>query len=313
MKKSDLTRDFFDQHADVWYRKFAVETHDFSTYPNFRLPKSIAHLASLVEIKTRAVDIGCGGGIAFRPLADIGFERIDGLDFSSEMVALARQTVVDEALESRVRVSVGNMDDLYPEENLFDGALALGLACYQDDIGAFLRSVERVLKPGGVVCLDFRNKAFNLFSTNGYTTTLSTDEIKDMIDEFSESVRAFKPGTDAVDFTEFTRLVDPNYPLFAENLDGNELADTIIHKDWKLPFNMNRTQHTPREIRRILDGTPLRMVACDYVHFHPFPPVFGKTSPQFFNSLGSAYESLGQTPFGFTQASTFVAVLRKAA
>jgi SAM-dependent methyltransferase len=173
-----------------------------------RLPKSIEHLNKLVPNKGRAFDIGFGGGIAFQPLSEIGFNHIDALDLSVEMVELARQKAVDGGLNEKVQFAAGLLDELHPEQDIFDGGLALGVACYQDDVFKLLQSISRVLKPGGVICLDFRNKAFNLFSTNGYTSELAPEEMKEMIEEFAESVRNFSPDTSSIDLGGFPLSFD---------------------------------------------------------------------------------------------------------
>ncbi len=314
MTNESLTQEFFERNAIQWYAQFAG-TEDYKVYPNFRLPKAMDYFSRLAPSLERAVDIGCGAGIAFKPLTDVGFGKIDAFDFSPNMVDLARAEADRHGLGDRVTLVPGELNTLHPGENLFDAALALGVACYVDDLKAFLADVARVLKPGGVFCLDFRNKAFNLFSTNAYTAELSPEAVRALLDEFAAEIAAYKPTGLAAELGTLCDVSKLPPMMPSDDWDPRAAAEKIAVKNWKkqFDFTMDRTQQSPGEVRAMVADLPIEMVACNFVHFHPFPPVFEAIYPEFFNYVGSFYESLGETPLGFTQASTFLGVFQKTA
>ncbi|NIP45389.1 MAG: methyltransferase domain-containing protein, partial [Gammaproteobacteria bacterium] len=55
-------------------------------------PRVCAHAIAphLPDKRARLIDLGCGTGLAGQALADLGYERIDGVDFSPGMLAVAR-------------------------------------------------------------------------------------------------------------------------------------------------------------------------------------------------------------------------------
>jgi SAM-dependent methyltransferase len=94
----------------------------------------------------RVVDLGCGTGTLSRLLVDEGY-RVDGLDFSPEMVARARAKVPEATFV------VGDASDPGLERAAYDVVLDRHvLWALPDPEAAFARWVE-LLKPGGVVVL----------------------------------------------------------------------------------------------------------------------------------------------------------------
>jgi len=100
------------------------------------------------------VDLGCGTGLLGAELAKLGYARIDGIDFSPEMLAVAAQR------GCYARLAVGDLNrglDL-PTESYAAAASAgvLGQHVGPGAIDEALRIVER----GGVVCFSVNERAF---------------------------------------------------------------------------------------------------------------------------------------------------------
>jgi SAM-dependent methyltransferase len=112
----------------------------------------------------RAVEIGCGVGRFTAALAP-RFERVDAVDVSATMIALATRL----ALPENVSLHVGSGRDL---EGLPDAAydLAFSHLVFQhiEDgsvIASYLREIARVLAPGGVAALQFDSRPAAALST----------------------------------------------------------------------------------------------------------------------------------------------------
>jgi tRNA (uracil-5-)-methyltransferase TRM9 len=136
----------FDQMAPGWY--------SFRHHSIFR--RELEDLAKTWQ-KGRLLNIGCGHGpdfLAFRQ----NFE-LTGLDFSSEMIKLARR--YSHKFEFPVNLQVADARHLPFVSQSFD--YAIGIATYhhlkgQVDQLAALRELKRVLKPGGQAFLTVWNR-----------------------------------------------------------------------------------------------------------------------------------------------------------
>jgi SAM-dependent methyltransferase len=104
-----------------------------------------------------AVEIGCGLGRICLALAS-RFDRVTGVDISSEMIDRAREMVTDE----KVTFTVGEGDNLgsIPDASV---DLVLSFTVFQHIpiipvIEAYIRDVGRVLRPGGVFVFQWSNE-----------------------------------------------------------------------------------------------------------------------------------------------------------
>ncbi len=91
-----------------------------------------------VEAK-RVLDVGCGSGPLFEPLAQRGI-HVTGVDPAPSMVALARQAA--ERFPDLVEVRQQGWEDV-EDEDTHDLAVALGVFDYVDDPGALLGVMAR--------------------------------------------------------------------------------------------------------------------------------------------------------------------------
>jgi SAM-dependent methyltransferase len=102
----------------------------------------------------RALEIGCGVGRYTSALAR-RFERVDGVDVSATMIALATQL----GTPANARLRVGSGRDL---AGLPDAAFDLAFShlvfqhiADRSAIASYLRELARTLRPGGVAALQF--------------------------------------------------------------------------------------------------------------------------------------------------------------
>jgi len=108
----------------------------------------ILNLATQMNLPygTRALDIGCGAGLASVGLAKRGFQ-VDAVDAVDGMV----QATEGRAKEAEVKVTAqrGDVQALpFPNET-FDLVVAIGVLPWVPSLEAPLREIRRVLRPGG--------------------------------------------------------------------------------------------------------------------------------------------------------------------
>lgn len=95
---------------------------------------------TVVELgATRVLDVGCGSGPLFAPLAERGI-HVTGVDPAPAMVALARQEAARHP--GLVEVHQAGWEDI-DDEDRFDVAVALGVFDYVDDPAELLRRMGR--------------------------------------------------------------------------------------------------------------------------------------------------------------------------
>lgn len=94
----------------------------------------------------RAIDLGCGTGTNVVTLAQAGWQ-VTGVDFVPRAIGLARRKA--HAAGLNVHLVIGDVTRLRGIDGPFD--LALDLGCFHGirDKGAYLRQLERVLRPAG--------------------------------------------------------------------------------------------------------------------------------------------------------------------
>lgn len=107
----------------------------------------------------RALEIGCGPGRLMVPMTR-HFGEVHGVDISEEMVALARQRLVNVA-NAQVHVTSGTDLGIFTD-CYFDFVYSYIVLQHIPDkeiVLRYLREAQRVLKPGGVLCCQIRGTA----------------------------------------------------------------------------------------------------------------------------------------------------------
>lgn len=174
-----------------------------------------------------AVDLACGTGILCRILADSGMEA-SGMDFSSGMIAIARENNPDLAFD------VADMTTYRPAKQ-FDLVTCTGDAVnhipHLDDVEKIFQNVYAYLAPGGYFVFDLLNEK-----------EVSTSEPFEM------------------DFTDTTKV------WFQMTRPGEKKVNLKIRvfEDGSLAFeeNIRETIHDPAEICMLLEKCGFTEITC---------------------------------------------------
>jgi glycosyltransferase involved in cell wall biosynthesis/2-polyprenyl-3-methyl-5-hydroxy-6-metoxy-1,4-benzoquinol methylase len=119
--------DFFVQRLEKWQGN--------------RLPSDI-----------RILDIGCGRGNIALPLASLGY-AVTGVDYDEDSIRFARDVASD--LRDRPQFYVGSLEKIHGER--FDVIVASEVLEHQKDPLAFLKELESLLNPNGLLLLSVPN------------------------------------------------------------------------------------------------------------------------------------------------------------
>jgi ubiquinone/menaquinone biosynthesis C-methylase UbiE len=147
-------------------------------YPLYEIRKDMTFDILAKRPKGRLLDAGCGAAHVIVEAVEKGWDAM-GFDFSPNMVKLAHDYLHEHKLDPAL-VHQGSISDLsaYPD-NHFDAVSILGVSQYipaDEDTKAW-NEVRRVLKPGGIVIIDWVNALFDLLTFNRFTLRFISDEI----------------------------------------------------------------------------------------------------------------------------------------
>ena len=109
----------------------------------------------------RLLDVGCGGGLISEPLARLA-AAVTGLDPALENIEVARQHSAAQGLAIDYRA--GHVEDLAAEGLLFDAVICLEVVEHVPDVGAFLATCARLIRPGGLMLLSTINRTLKAYA-----------------------------------------------------------------------------------------------------------------------------------------------------
>jgi predicted TPR repeat methyltransferase len=101
--------------------------------------------AYLPDRRATVLDVGCGTGLAGVELDRLGFKHVDGLDFSAQMLAVARSRAIYAGLHE-----ADLMQPLSLADRSYDAMICTGTFTHAHVGAACLPELFRVLKPGGL-------------------------------------------------------------------------------------------------------------------------------------------------------------------
>ena len=115
----------------------------------------IEAISKLVPIKdiSKALDIGCGGGIYCKALSDMGVDSVTGIDFSEPILEGARENCKE---YKNVFFKKGNAYETGLDNNSFDLLLERALIHHIEDLHACFKEAYRVLEDNGFYIIQDR-------------------------------------------------------------------------------------------------------------------------------------------------------------
>ena len=151
-----LVKERFDQESSDWLTLYAQCDFVSRGFAE-RQRLTLSLVPSAWDRQGRkALDIGCGAGLASLELASRGFS-VTGIDISEKMIALAREEMEKSAPLLSCQFEVGDFNTIDFSDHSFDVVVALGLLEYLPDQRSTIGRVHRILKPGGLAVVTVPN------------------------------------------------------------------------------------------------------------------------------------------------------------
>jgi SAM-dependent methyltransferase len=146
-----------DSGAERWRAIYDEPITDVEDH-FFRERRSFAVDYALKECREDALilDLGCGAAPFSTPLRAAG-RRVIPLDYSPDMLALARQRLTEAKLDAHPLIR-GDSESLPFADAQFDFTACLGVISYLPDYTGVLREIFRTLRPGARAIITTRNR-----------------------------------------------------------------------------------------------------------------------------------------------------------
>jgi len=124
------------------------------------------------ERSAQILDVGCGTGLSGQALVDAGFDQIDGIDLSPDMLEQARaKGAYGNLFEADLTAGLKFADDTY------DAAISVGTFTHGHVGPDGLDEVIRVVKPGGIVCVTINEGVFEKMEYREHINRLESEGV----------------------------------------------------------------------------------------------------------------------------------------
>lgn len=254
-KQQQETLNYFDAFAKDWKEKAQGQKVAKVNVINQR-NNYVLEVVKMHEKNIRTLDVGCGTGELVHEIAKLNANAV-GVDFATGMINLAKETASRDKLANAEFV-YASIFEYKMEENSFDVISANGFLEYisYEQFDSFLTLAFKALKKDGSLVLGSRNRLFNIFSMNEYTSNeIANHNIEKLLNE-------------AIILTKLTNLSDlltvDAVPLEKPNATH---ANTGIDVS-------TRFQFTPAQLVKMLDAKGFAVKGLCPIHIHGVNPTF---------------------------------------
>jgi ubiquinone/menaquinone biosynthesis C-methylase UbiE len=135
-----------------WAKKYEDDVINLAGYVGHLITSELL-LSYLSNTQTKILDAGCGTGLVGEILNKNSFQNLIGVDFSQEMLNIAKQKNVYQSLDL-----VDLTKKLDYEDNVFDAVICAGtFTCGHVGPDA-LREMVRITKQAGYICFTVRKQ-----------------------------------------------------------------------------------------------------------------------------------------------------------
>lgn len=244
------------------------------------------------EKTNRVLDVGCGTGDLIHSVAEKGIESV-GIDFAPEMIRVAEEKWSGDATAKFICDSIFTHDF---GDTKFDVISANGFIEYIsfNQFHEFLKLSYDKLEANGSLVFGSRNRLFNIFSLNKFTTNeIEQGTVEDLLKESIALVSAEK--IEDVFGVQPVAMPDPEK----------------AHPNTGVEVNV-RYQFTPVQLMKMLQEHGFETVHISPIHIHGTTPKFKDFYPEAHKNIsnllqGYAYQNMSLIPF----ASSFMIHAKK--
>ncbi len=243
----------------------------------------------------KIVEIGVGEGTPLVQLAAAGMD-VSGIDISKNMLEKAKANFAENNLDPS-KVSWGDIEDPMTYSRLlqggkYDGLLAMGVMPHVHKDEFVLDNMKTLVRPGGKVFIEFRNKLFSLFTFNRYTRDFILDDLLSGVSEDLKNIVS-------KDLEQRLETDQPNPRLKGSSIEKTD--EDIIGYDAILS-----KFHNPFEVKDVFEKLGYLDVKFLWYHYHPAMPYLANRAGDLFRNEALRLEHENSNWRGFFLCSAFV-------
>lgn len=262
--------EYYNAAAETYHQQYQREKlASHGEYPAnyFRLQILVQRLADL-RLKS-VYEVGVGDGTPLATMAAMGF-RVAGCDIAEAMVSKAKENFKSRGLASET-IRWGDVQDATTlvgqlADGAFDAVIAAGVLPHVSNDRLVLKNMAMLIRDGGRMFVEFRNKLFSLFTLNRYTKEFILDDL----------LAGVGPELKAHVAQELDKRLAVDLPPVRNiGADGKTPGyDAILSKF-----------HNPFELTEVVERCGFKEVRVHWYHYHPAPPMLeGVLGPAFRNA-----------------------------
>jgi 2-polyprenyl-3-methyl-5-hydroxy-6-metoxy-1,4-benzoquinol methylase len=252
----------------------------------------------------RVVEVGVGEGTPLITLSKSGMD-VYGFDISESMLVKAKDNFNKNQLDPN-RLIWGDIQDPISYSPIlkggqFDALLAMGVTPHVRNDEYVLNNMKDMVRPGGKVFIEFRNKLFSLFTFNRYTYEFIMD---DLLSDVSPKLRQF------VDVELRSRLEmnkpTPRIKGASANLAGDCQDENVIGYD-----SILSKFHNPFEVLNLFGKCGFTDSKILWYHYHPAMPFLEPQNKELYRDEALKLEHENSGWKGMFLCSAFVVEAQK--
>ncbi|MBU3635535.1 methyltransferase domain-containing protein [Polynucleobacter sp. es-GGE-1] len=226
------------------------------------------------------IEVGVGEGTPLVNLSKLGI-KVAGFDISSEMIKKAKLNFTANSLDENSLILADIQDSMSYTHLMrggqYDALVAMGVMPHVRNDELCLKNMASMVKPGGSVFIEFRNKIFSLFTFNRYTYEFIMDDLLlgvsgELKNKISNNI--------------IPRLsMDLPSPRTQHDDDSHSPGyDSILSKF-----------HNPLTMNELFERCGFSEVNLLWYHYHPAPPSLANDDASLFRheALKLEHDALG--------------------
>jgi 2-polyprenyl-3-methyl-5-hydroxy-6-metoxy-1,4-benzoquinol methylase len=246
----------------------------------------------------RVIEVGVGEGTPLSTIAKAGIE-VAGFDISPAMVARSKAAVTAIGQDPE-QIIWGDVEDPNSYVSLlrdgpFDALMAMGVMPHVQKDAFCLNNMRTMVKPGGKVFIEFRNKLFSLFTFNRYTHDFIMDDLLDGV----------APAMKDIVSRDLKKRVEMDKPTVRSAHADDAKApgyDMILSKF-----------HNPLTVPDLFRNGGFEDIKLRWYHYHPAMPFLEAEDKALFRNESLRLEHDDSGWRGLFLCSAFVIEARKTA
>lgn len=289
---SKLVASHYDSVAAHYHEQYEQEKLNdvFTDYPAnyFRLQLL---LNSFIDKNIKnVIEVGVGEGTPLVTLAKTGID-VWGFDISQNMVSKSKNNMLNNGLDPE-HIFWGDIQDSITYAHVvkngqFDCLMAMGVMPHIENDDLVIKNMKTLVRTGGSVFIEFRNKLFSLFTFNRHTMDFIINDLLVGVDSKIKDMVV----------QDLKSRLRTDLPKLRNSVDGSDAPgyDAILSKF-----------HNPFEVVDLFKKHNFKDIVLRWYHYHPAMPYLSDNMQELFRKESFKLEHETSGWRGFFLCSAFI-------